>query len=210
MSVFFKCFMSDSKSTNKNSSVDKLCNMIGDETFARSELINFKTIPCDIKGLAYKYYPVILRSDDPELLDQFGTRISIKGRDLNEDTKLDINYMIKNILLDAIEIGSHPMGYSLGIEPRFINPDEVYNAIDDITAIKNTRFIGFMEAYDNVIVCSTKQQQPLIYNQANCLMNESKVLVDENLELIATLSMRENSDARIFNLLFELKLQKCT
>lgn len=201
--------MSGSKSTNQNSSVDKLCNIIGDKTFAKSDLINFKTIPCDFKGLAYKYYPVILRSDDQELLDQFATRISIKGRDLNEDTRLDKNQMIKTILIDAIEIGSHPMGYSLGIEPRFIDPDEVYNAIADIKAIKNSRFIGFMEAYDNVIVFSKQQKQPFIYNQANCLMSESKVLVDDKLELIATLSMRENSDARIFNWMFELKLQKC-
>lgn len=107
-------------------------------------------IPDNISGLGYTWYPIVITCKNQDTLIRFMEQAkftihpcinTFRGPDLTKSASYPEEDIIKDILNDAINIGSKPMGYHLGIKPRFMDPKTITDAIDAIKSISNSHLL---------------------------------------------------------------------
>lgn len=174
---------------------------------------DMQLIPDDIIGLGYNWYPIVICSKNKETLDQVLSQMkciirpcinTFRGSDMTKEASYSEDKIIEEVIRDSINVGCRPMGYHLGIAPRFFDPKEITDAIEAVKTMPNSHFVGFMPAFD--LIEFALEDETLYLNQENCIRGgKTKTkswIVNPKLEA------RDRKDSRIFNWLFRIEVDK--
>lgn len=122
--------------------------------------------------------------------------------DLSKIATYSEEEIVKDILIDAVNIDCRPMGFKLGVDSRFLDPKEITDAIDIIKSTPNSHFVGFMSAFDTIELEINNKKFYL--RQTNCVYPGVKTYIN-SMEIIPEIIPRENNP-RIFNWMFRISI----
>lgn len=173
---------------------------------------SMKNIPTDIIGLGYSWYPILIESKKIEDLSSFAQEMKVKIRPYDALIDFDTNYnedrVIAEIANDAVFIGSRPMGNHLGTSPRFFDPQEVIDAINNLKQRPNTLFVGLMQRADQIDLSINAEN--FLLGQLNCKNHCQVITKDGKWKIKCGIHPRYDNDNRIFNWLFKIHVKKLT
>ncbi|CAH6419294.1 Hypothetical protein HVR_LOCUS495 [uncultured virus] len=173
---------------------------------------NMKSIPDDITGLGYQWYPLIIASNSKDNLDAAMKQIkyairpcinTFRGSDMTKEASYPEADIVAEVLRDSVNVGCRPMGYDLGIAPRFIDPKEITDAIQTVKTMPNSHYIGFMPAFD--VLEFKIENETFYFHQENC-MREGTIKT-KSWEISPELQPRQGKDGRIFNWLLRIDVK---
>jgi hypothetical protein len=168
-------------------------------------ILPIKPIPKDIIGLGYQWYPIMIDFNDEA--DNFDVAVySIQG--LGECNKTAVNYSKKEIIQDVVlclSRAEHPYFYSQALKPeqRFLDPNEVRNAIHELKSKMKGKFIGFMNMFD-VLKFSIEGEDIYFKHVKNKIHTRA---LTNNYHIIIKLNHNSGVEDHIFSNVVKIKIK---
>lgn len=170
-----------------------------------------KDIPKDIIGLGHRWYPIVIQTKNTQTLEEFVKVMKIiirpcndtaVGPDMTKEIFYDEDDVITEIAEDAVFVGMRPMGHHLGNSPRFFDPQEIVDSLNQLKQQENTLYTGIMSASD--LVQLSVGDENFYLNQSNCRNLCQILTTDQRWKIKVIIEPRCHEDNRIFNWLFKI------
>lgn len=162
-----------------------------------------KKIPSNVVGIGYHWVPILFKSSTRTIIDDFlkdAMELCVCDRTTKivETTEDEIT---KEVAEMALNLGCHPMGYSLGVAPRFFDPKEISDAFDKLKKQPDSFYFSTMMAMDYLKI--NIQGHILYFTQSNTHNRANIQLGKYSL----TVHCHSSSDPRIFNWVMDVEIE---
>lgn len=162
---------------------------------------DLRKVPEKHKGLGYKWYPIVIKSDFKDVKMNVHPSINaFRGPDWDKIKNLDEKEITKCVVSNIMGRG-HPDFYSgLSYVHTFVDPKEVEDAI---SYFKSQGLIGFMSAFDGISV--EVKEKKFFFIPEQCREMDLQTVDDYSMIVSVELKFLETNN-RIFNRMVKIRI----